>query len=53
MDPIKSCLDDLTAAIEDVNSKLDIYTFDNVDIEESVADRLVTANSLATAGFPN
>ena len=48
-----SCLVDLTGvtlAVEDSNSKpVDVVAFAFVDIQESVEDRMVTADSLATA----
>ena len=43
-------LTDVTLAVEDANSKLvNIVTFADADIQESVDSMLVAANSLATA----
>ena len=40
----------MTLSVECANSKLvDVVAFADADIEESVDDRLVTADSLATA----
>ena len=40
----------MTLVVEDANSKLiEVVTFADADIEESVGDRLVTTDSWATA----